>query len=184
MDTPRIAAPAQRRTHPGPPSPDRSHAARHTARARASSATSEGHPTLRPWRVAATAGAHSSIQSACDVMDAELVTVEPDADLRLTGPALRAVLEREGPGRERVIGVYDESRLRLTGRWRLSRERWSADRSRLQIDRLPADEAGRTVLELSAGARPVRVVVDPDDAGALRAWSEAGPSAASSFWRR
>ena len=25
---------------------------------------------------------------------------------------------------------------------------------------------------------------DPDDAGALRAWSEAGPSAASSFWRR
>ncbi|MBD4581016.1 DUF2550 domain-containing protein, partial [Xanthomonas citri pv. citri] len=43
---------------------------------------------------------------------------------------------------------------------------------------------GRTVLELSAGARPVRVVVDPDDAGALRAWSEAGPSAASSFWRR
>ncbi len=30
-------------------------------------------------------------------MDAELVTVEPDADLRLTGPALREVLEREGP---------------------------------------------------------------------------------------
>ena len=86
--------------------------------------------------------------------------------------------------RERVIGLYDESRLRLTGRWRLSRERWSADRSRLQIDRLPADEAGRAVLELSAGTRPVRVVVDPDDAGALRAWSEAGPSAASSFWRR
>ena len=72
-------------------------AARHSARARAASATSEGSPTLRPWRVAATAGAHSSIQSACDVMDAELVTVEPDADLRLTGPALREVLEREGP---------------------------------------------------------------------------------------
>ena len=72
-------------------------AARHTARARAAQeAKGEGHPR-RPWRVAATAGAHSSIQSACDVMDAELVTVEPDADLRLTGPALREVLEREGP---------------------------------------------------------------------------------------
>ena len=72
-------------------------AARHTARARAAQeAKGQGHPR-RPWRVAATAGAHSSIQSACDVMDAELVTVEPDADLRLTGPALREVLEREGP---------------------------------------------------------------------------------------
>lgn len=72
-------------------------AARHTARVRAAGeAKGEARP-LRPWRVAATAGAHSSIQSACDVMDAELVTVEPDADLRLTGPALRAVLEREGP---------------------------------------------------------------------------------------
>lgn len=72
-------------------------AARHTARARAAQeAKGEGH-SRRPWRVAATAGAHSSIQSACDVMDAELVTVEPDADLRLTGPALREVLEREGP---------------------------------------------------------------------------------------
>ena len=72
-------------------------AARHTARARAAQeAKGQGRPR-RPWRVAATAGAHSSIQSACDVMDAELVTVEPDADLRLTGPALREVLEREGP---------------------------------------------------------------------------------------
>ncbi|MBM6545324.1 aminotransferase class V-fold PLP-dependent enzyme [Janibacter sp. YIM B02568] len=72
-------------------------AARHAARARAvEEAKGEGRP-LRPWRVVATAGAHSSIQSACDVMDAELVTVEPDEHLRLTGPALREVLEREGP---------------------------------------------------------------------------------------
>ena len=72
-------------------------AARHSARARAAEeAKGEGRP-LRPWRVAATAGAHSSIQSACDVMDAELVAVAPDEHLRLTGPALRAVLEREGP---------------------------------------------------------------------------------------
>ena len=116
------------------------------------------------------------------VLSALALVMRRRALARVTA-AFPAVLEREGLGRERVIGVYDESRLRLTGRWRLSRERWSADRSRLQIDRLPADEAGRTVLELSAGARPVRVVVDPDDAGALRAWSEAGPSAASSFWR-
>lgn len=116
------------------------------------------------------------------VLSALALVMRRRAFARVTA-AFPAVLEREGPGRERVIGVYDESRLRLTGRWRLSRERWSADRSRLQIDRLPVDEAGRTVLELSAGARPVRVVVDPDDAGALRAWNEAGPSAASSFWR-
>lgn len=68
-------------------------AARHAARSRAAGAAQP----VRPWRVATTEGAHSSIRSACDVMDAELVTVEPDADLRLTGPALREVIEREGP---------------------------------------------------------------------------------------
>ena len=36
-------------------------------------------------------------QSACEVMDAELVGVEVDADQRLTGPALRKVLEADGP---------------------------------------------------------------------------------------
>ena len=71
-------------------------AARHTARARAAAAGVTG-PGARPWRVAATHGAHSSIESACDVMDAELVGVEVDADLRLTGAALRKVLEANGP---------------------------------------------------------------------------------------
>lgn len=52
---------------------------------------------VRPWRVAATEGAHSSIAAACDVMDAELVGVEVDDDWRLTGPNLRAVLEEHGP---------------------------------------------------------------------------------------
>lgn len=51
----------------------------------------------RPFRVATTRGAHSSIQSACDVMDAELVTVEPDERGRLTGERLREVLLAEGP---------------------------------------------------------------------------------------
>ncbi|MFQ6171644.1 pyridoxal phosphate-dependent decarboxylase family protein [Oryzobacter sp. R7] len=66
------------------------HAARATARHRAP----EG---VRPFRVAATAGAHSSIASACDVMDAELVPVEADERWRLTGPNLRRVLEEHGP---------------------------------------------------------------------------------------
>ena len=65
-------------------------AARHTARRRARAG-------LRPNRVAATAGAHSSVQSACDVMDAELVGVQVDDQWRLTGPNLRAVLEKHGP---------------------------------------------------------------------------------------
>lgn len=65
-------------------------AARSTARARAA----EG---VRPWRVAATAGAHSSIASACEVMDAELVGVPGDDGWRLTGPALREVIEAHGP---------------------------------------------------------------------------------------
>ncbi len=64
-------------------------AARHTARANATGS--------RPYRVAATFGAHSSVRSACEVMDAELVGVPLDADLRLTGPALRKVLEDNGP---------------------------------------------------------------------------------------
>ena len=65
-------------------------AARHTARSRAA----EG---VRPFRVAATNGAHSSIVSACEVMDAEFVGVDADERWRLTGPNLRAVLEEHGP---------------------------------------------------------------------------------------
>lgn len=51
----------------------------------------------RPFRVATTRGAHSSIQSACDVMDAELTTVESDERGRLTGERLREVLLANGP---------------------------------------------------------------------------------------
>ncbi len=68
-------------------------AARHTARARALAAGSDA----RPWRVATTYGAHSSIQSACDVMDAELVTVPMDEHSRLSGENLRKVLQDNGP---------------------------------------------------------------------------------------
>jgi glutamate/tyrosine decarboxylase-like PLP-dependent enzyme len=62
-------------------------------------ATHEGRqgPGARPWRIAATRGAHSSIQSAAEVMDAELIGVEVDAKGRLTGANLRAVIEEHGP---------------------------------------------------------------------------------------
>ena len=71
-------------------------AARHTARVRAAEQQARG-AGARPFRVAATQGAHSSIQSACEVMDAELVGVPVDENLRLTGENLRRVLDEHGP---------------------------------------------------------------------------------------
>jgi len=68
-------------------------AARHTARLQRAEAGSD----VRPWRVATTYGAHSSVQSACDVMDAELVTVEADERWRLTGENLRKTLQESDP---------------------------------------------------------------------------------------
>jgi L-2,4-diaminobutyrate decarboxylase len=65
-------------------------AARAAARRRATGGT-------LPRRVAATAGAHSSIASACDIMDAELVAVPADDRWRLTGEKLRVVLDEHGP---------------------------------------------------------------------------------------
>lgn len=62
-------------------------AARETARARTGG---------RPFRVAAGAGAHSSIATAAKVMDAELVQVPLD-DWQLTGDNLRKVLNDNGP---------------------------------------------------------------------------------------
>jgi glutamate/tyrosine decarboxylase-like PLP-dependent enzyme len=71
-------------------------AARHTARMNAAHEGRQG-PGGRPWRVAATHGAHSSIQSACDVMDSEMVGVDVDDRGRLTGERLREVLLAHGP---------------------------------------------------------------------------------------
>jgi L-2,4-diaminobutyrate decarboxylase len=68
--------------------------ARWAARARRAPS---GSSAPRPTRVAAHLGAHSSIGSACDVMDAELVRVPGDVHQRLSGENLRAVLEAEGP---------------------------------------------------------------------------------------
>ena len=51
----------------------------------------------RPTKVAAQTGSHSSIRSACEVMDAQFVGVPGDEHQRLCGDNLRAVLEAEGP---------------------------------------------------------------------------------------
>ena len=68
--------------------------ARSVARARHTRSGSRG---ARPTKVAAQLEAHSSITTACDVMDAELVGVRSDEHQRLSGDHLRAVLEAEGP---------------------------------------------------------------------------------------
>lgn len=65
-------------------------AARYQARAKAA-------PGNRPFRIAGSAGAHSSIASAADVMDAEFVPVPVDEAGRLTGAALAEVLTDLGP---------------------------------------------------------------------------------------
>jgi glutamate/tyrosine decarboxylase-like PLP-dependent enzyme len=48
------------------------------------------------WKVAATTQAHSSVKSACDVMDVDFIGVPVDDEGRLTGENLRATLESVG----------------------------------------------------------------------------------------
>ncbi len=67
--------------------------ARHTARDKAR----EAGTGARPWRIAATDNAHSSVVSMAAVMDAEVCGVPVDEKLRLTGPELRKTLEEHGP---------------------------------------------------------------------------------------
>jgi glutamate/tyrosine decarboxylase-like PLP-dependent enzyme len=68
--------------------------ARWAARARR---TASGSTAPRPTKVAGQQGSHSSIRSACEVMDAQFVGVPGDDHQRLSGDNLRAVLEAEGP---------------------------------------------------------------------------------------
>jgi glutamate/tyrosine decarboxylase-like PLP-dependent enzyme len=65
------------------------HAARSDALAR------RGHRPDGGWAIACTQGAHSSIRSAASVLDVDVVDVEPDSLGRLTGAALRPVLQRD-----------------------------------------------------------------------------------------
>jgi len=67
--------------------------ARHTARA---NALADG-TGVRPFRIAATDNAHSSVTSMAAVMDAEVCGVVVDDMLRMTGPELRRTLEEHGP---------------------------------------------------------------------------------------
>ena len=67
--------------------------ARHTARAKAM----EAGTGARPFRIAATDNAHSSVVSMAAVMDAEVCGVHVDDMLRLTGSELRQTLEEHGP---------------------------------------------------------------------------------------
>jgi glutamate/tyrosine decarboxylase-like PLP-dependent enzyme len=67
--------------------------ARHTARVKA---LAEG-TGARPFRIAATDNAHSSVTSMAAVMDAEVCGVVVDDMLRMTGPELRRTLEEHGP---------------------------------------------------------------------------------------
>jgi L-2,4-diaminobutyrate decarboxylase len=67
--------------------------ARHVARERARLAGTGA----RPWRVAATDNAHSSIVSMAAVMDAEVCGVHVDEKFRMTGEELRRTLEEHGP---------------------------------------------------------------------------------------
>jgi glutamate/tyrosine decarboxylase-like PLP-dependent enzyme len=69
--------------------------ARSAARARHTASGCSDRPTM----VAVARGAHSSIRSACEVMDAEMVGVWGDEHQRLSGENLRTVLETFGPER-------------------------------------------------------------------------------------
>jgi L-2,4-diaminobutyrate decarboxylase len=73
-------------------------AARHRARAR-----QPGTPPRR-WVVAASEQAHSSVASACEVMDAGFLPVPGDAGGRLTGDALRAAAAALPP-QDRLFAV-------------------------------------------------------------------------------
>lgn len=73
-----------------------------TARHEASLRRSPEHPRPARWAIAATAAAHSSVASAAQVMDADMVEVSPDSRGRLSAPALAEVLEREG---DRIFAV-------------------------------------------------------------------------------
>ncbi len=74
--------------------------------------TAAGRPRPDRWAFVVAASAHSSIPSAAQVMDADLIPVEPDDDGRLTGDGVRAALETDG---DRVAGVVATAGTTNTG---------------------------------------------------------------------
>jgi len=85
-------------------------AARHGARAR------RGGPEPERWKIAATAEAHASIATAGNVMDVDIVDVEADAAGRLSGAALRRVLDRAGDGVFAVVASAGTTNLGIVDR--------------------------------------------------------------------
>jgi L-2,4-diaminobutyrate decarboxylase len=73
-------------------------AARHQARTR------RAGPPPRRWLVAASEQAHSSIASACEVMDAGFLPVRGDSDGRLTGDGLRRAVAA-APAQDALFAV-------------------------------------------------------------------------------
>lgn len=96
--------------------------------------------------------------------------------------AFDGVVVGEGGRRRRVVGRYGEDRLSLASRWLPERTCWSARRWDLEITRAPAETAGRTRLEIGTAGAAVTLEVEDAVAGALRAWSESGPSQAGHSW--
>jgi glutamate/tyrosine decarboxylase-like PLP-dependent enzyme len=52
------------------------------------------YPNTSRWAIAASAEAHSSIASAANIMDVELLTIEPGADRKLHGDAVGAAIDK------------------------------------------------------------------------------------------
>ena len=98
------------------------------------------------------------------------------------------VLVTDGGRRCRVVGCFRSHELVLSHHLLPERRLWSAERWRLEVDRLPAAEAGHTRLRITdASGRSddaVDLEVEDDVAGAVRAWTEAGPSQAGQSWWR
>ncbi|MEX0988972.1 MAG: pyridoxal-dependent decarboxylase [Actinomycetota bacterium] len=75
---------------------------RHTMQTRREAA---GRERPARWKVAASDAVHSSVITACRVMDAEVLAVSVDDRGRMTGPALEAALDAAGAGVDDLFGV-------------------------------------------------------------------------------
>lgn len=125
---------------------------------------------------------------AAIVLLAVLAGARRRALLRAPGAFPAALLTPDGR-RRGVIGRYDQAVLELASPWLPGRRAWRVARHRLEIERLPEPPApGRALLRVheagAAPAQPFVLDVDEADAGAVRAWAEAGPSQASQSWWR
>ena len=68
-------------------------------------------PSVDRWAFIASAESHSSVASACRVMDADLVLVPTSDDRRLTGAAVAEALNHHGPGVCAVVATSGTTNL-------------------------------------------------------------------------